>query len=306
MINAKQYVIGIDGGGSRSRLCAINANKELVGHAIGGPTNISAQTYEGVLSNIRDLINDFCVQAKVDLRDCAGICIGSAGATIGDNTKLLERIFRAIGFDGKLRVMNDAQLVLLTETKGEPGAIIISGTGSVGYAISKEGNIFRAGGWGHIIDDGGSGYRIGMDAVSAALMDFDGRGERTSLLKLVTDFFGCDTPIEIVGHVYEGEFNKTRIAEIALLVSAAADAGDIVAVQILDKAAKSLIDLALTLIKKANLAENKIVLSGSVILYNKYVRNAFEAELNNVFPNMEIVQTSEAPEIGAAHLALEL
>jgi len=298
-----RYAIGINGGGSHSRLVAMDESMNVIGRVDGGATNISSHTYDGVLSNIQTLLDEFCKNYGVDLKDCLSICIGSAGATIGENTKLLSQIFQTIGYVGELKIMNDAELVLLAETKNEPGIIVISGTGSVGYAIDKDGEIFRAGGWGHMIDDGGSAYRIGMDAIEAALMDFDGRGEKTALTGLVTEFFGCGVPIEIVGHVYGGEFNKTRIAEIALLVNDAAKRGDDVANKILHKAAKSLVELALALIKRAELDAHKIVLSGSVIIHNEIIRKVFEEALGKAFPEMQIVEISEEAEIGAARLA---
>jgi len=298
-----RYVIGINGGGSHSRLVAMDESMNIIGRVDGGAINISSHTYNGVLSNIRALLDEFCKNYSVDLKDCLSICIGGAGATIGDNTKLLAQIFQAIGYVGELKIMNDAELVLLSETKNEPGIIIISGTGSVGYAIDKNGEIFRVGGWGHMIDDGGSAYRIGMDAVKAALMDFDRRGERTLLSGLVMEFFGCGAPIEIVGHVYGGEFNKTRIAEIALLVDDAAKRGDDVANKILHKAAKSLVELVLVLIKRAELDAHKIVLSGSVIIHNEIIRKVFEDGVGKVFPEMQIVEIGEEAEIGAARLA---
>ena len=176
---ADGFFIGIDGGGTRSRLVAMNENMEAACHLQGGSTNIASETYEGVYTNIKNLLNELTDATQAGLASVLSLCIGSAGASTGNNAQLLEKIFRDIGYTGKLTIMNDAELVLLAATRGEPGIIIISGTGSVGYAIDKEGATHRAGGWGHLIDDAGSGYRIGMDAIQAALMDFDGRGEKT-------------------------------------------------------------------------------------------------------------------------------
>jgi len=298
-----QYVIGINGGGSHSRLVAIDENMKVLGRAEGGPTNIAAKSYEDVLANIQSLLDEFCSKTGANLQECIYICMGSAGASTGANGKLLEQIFRTIGYGGELKVMNDAELVLLAETKGASGAIIISGTGSVGYAVNGQGTVFRVGGWGHIIDDGGSGYRIGMDAIHSALMDFDGRGERTLLRKMITDFFGYDTTDGLTGYVYGKEFDKAKIAEVAMLVEEAATQDDNVAIQILQQASKSLVSLAHTLIKQAVLDERKIILSGSVLLNSKHIRSFFENEICKAFPKMQIVEITKVAEMGAAHLA---
>jgi len=299
-----QYVIGIDGGGSRSRLAAIDKDMKILGRSESGPTNISTETYEGVFFNIQNLLSEFCANSATSLQNCLAICIGSAGASTGENAKMITQIFRDIGYAGKLKVMNDAELVLLTETNDEPGAIIISGTGSVGYAVDKEGTVFRAGGWGHIIDDGGSGYRIGMDAIKAALMDFDGRGEKTLLTKMVEEFFGDIRLNRLTSYIYGNEFSKAKIAEIAMLVRSAASQGDSVALGIELQAAKDLLLLARSLIKLACLDDHKIVLSGSILLHNENIHRTFECELRSAFPEMQIVRICEGAEIGAAHLAM--
>ena len=299
------FFIGIDGGGTRSRLVAMDENMETVCHLQGGSTNIASETYEGVYTNIKNLLNEFTTTIQAGLQDILSLCIGSAGASTGNNVQLLEKIFRDIGYMGKLTIMNDAELVLLAATKCEPGIIIISGTGSVGYAIDKEGATHRAGGWGHLIDDAGSGYRIGMDAIQAALMDYDGRGEKTVLTKMVTDFFDVKTPDKILGYVYGSHFHKSKIAEIATLVKDAATKNDPAAIKIQQQAASDLILLCHALIKKSGLHVHNIVLSGSVILHNQAIRHAFEAAIYGKFPNVQIIPMSKSAEIGAAQIALE-
>jgi len=301
-----QYVIGINGGASHSRLAAMDKEGNIIGQSFGKATNITSETYEGVALNIQNLLDELFTSSGLELKDCAAMCIGSAGASTGDNAGQLEQILRKLGYNGKLRIMNDAELVLLSETGGCAGAIIISGTGSVGYAIDNDGGIFRAGGWGHIIDDGGSGYRIGMDAIGAALMDFDGRGERTRLTKIVSEFFDGISLDKLADYVYSDEFNKAYIAKLARLVESAAKEGDNIALEIEQKAASDLASVARALIKRAGLSKHKIVLSGSIILRNENVQRLFCEGLLKDFPEIEIVEMAEDAEIGAARLAWEI
>lgn len=298
------FYIGIDGGGTRSRLVAVDENMKVLGRAEDGSTNLAAETYKNVSASIKALVESFCAGAGLSLQNCRGICLGSAGASAGDNAKLLERIFRDIGYSGNVKIYNDGEMLLLAETKGEPGGILISGTGSIGYAVNKAGVLFRIGGWGHLIDDGGSGYRIGMDAIKAAMMDFDGRGEKTVLSNMVADFFGLDSLGKLSGYIYGKDFAKAKVAEVALLVRDAASRGDNVAIAIENQAAQDLITVARAMIKRAGLDAHKMVLSGSVILRNEYIRKIFESEIRKSFPNMQIVEVSDSPEMGAAYLAM--
>ena len=301
-----QYTIGIDGGGSRSRLAAMDKCGTVIGTAHGGATNISAEGYESVALTIKDLLNELFTNYDLHIQDCVAICVGSAGISTGDNAKLTEQIFRDLGYSGKLKIMNDAELVLHSETDGEAGAIIISGTGSVGYSLDNDGNIFRVGGWGHIIDDDGSGYRIGMDAIKAALMDFDGRGKKTVLTEMVSVHFGDITLDKLTSYVYGNEFSKAEIAKVARLVRDAANAGDNVAISIEKNAAKDLLTIARALINRAGLSEHKIVLSGGILLRFQNVQNVFCEGLLKEFPRMKIVKIAEGAEVGAARIAWEM
>ena len=299
------YYIGIDGGGSFSRLAAVDGNMQIIGRNEGGSTNIASMGYDGVLKNIRGLIEGFNVVSGTALADCRGIVIGTAGAGLPENARLVEQVFREIGYASKIKVMTDGELVLAAECKGAPGAAVISGTGSIAYARDRHGNTLRAGGWGHLIDDSGSGYGIGIDAIRHALMDFDGRGEKTILTAMVDRHFGLKGDIGgVLKYVYGPDFTKAGIAEIALLVQQAYLEGDKVAVAIQNRAAAALAALAAALVKKAGLDEHKIVISGSVLLKNRDIRAKFCEAINSRFPKMQIVEAGARPEDGAARLAM--
>ena len=294
------HVIGIDGGGSHSRLVAIDKNKKILGRSFSGSTNLSSEKYDVVFANIKAL----CDIIHMPHNDCLSICIGSAGISNDDRIQTIRDIFRKLGYTCPLKIMNDAELVLLVTTNKEPGIIIISGTGSIGYAIDDTGELFRVGGWGHIIDDGGSGYRIGMDAVKFALMDLDRRGSKTILTNLVLDFLNSKNAIEVCNLIYN-DFNKSKIAEMALIVKDASIKGDKIANAIEQKAAEELISLACTLINISKLFNHKIVLSGGVILNNANIRTIFEKAIYEKYPNMQIISAGESIELGAAYLALD-
>lgn len=295
--------IGIDGGGSFSRLIAADENMRMIGQHEGKSTNIVSIGYDKVLENIKSLFAELNAVSGIALADCKSICIGTAGAGLPRNVRLIEQVFREAGYGGMLKVMTDGELVLAAETKGEPGLTVISGTGSIAYAADKQGNTFRCGGWGHMIDDDGSGYGIGISAIKHALMDVDGRGEKTMLTDMIIQHFNLDRIDSVLTYVYGTDFTKARIAELALLVKQACESDDTVAAQIQTRASAALVDLAAALIKKAELSNHKIILSGSVILLNDYIRDTFCETIHEAFPKMQIVHRGEAPEIGAAYLA---
>jgi len=298
------YYIGIDGGGSNSRLAAIDAKMNLLGSFLGGATNPSSMTFESLCETISNLLNGFTASSGLKLEDCAGMYIGAAGARVPGNAQKLIDAFNSIGYTGNLSIVSDAEIVLAGETHGEPGMIIISGTGSVGFATDNRRKLLRVGGRGHLIDDGGSGYRIGMDGIKAAFLDYDGVGQKTGLTKLALEHFNVQALEDVLPYIYGKLYDKAQIAGFAMSVKLASQQGDTVAKEIEIEAASNLIVLAKALIKKSELFNGKLVISGSVIVNNKFIRELFTHALSEEYPNVKIAEVSQKPEIGAAYLAL--
>jgi len=300
------YYIGIDGGGSTSRLLGTDKNLTVIGRHKGGPTNLAALEAETVCENIRQLIEEFNCQTGTHLKDCEAICIGSAGVDGDRNTGLMESIFRDIGFNGKIKIVTDAVVALASKTKGEAGIVIISGTGSIGYAIDKSGHALRCGGWGAFIDDSGSGYKIGMEAIRYALMDYDGRGQKTVLTSKIMEFFELKRIDEVLKHVYSIPFDKAKIAKLSQVVRTAAEAGDSIALLIERTAAEDLALLAKTLIGRSQLSTAQVILSGSILLHNPHIQERFKHAVEAAYPNVTIAPQDVESELGAVYLAMQL
>jgi len=300
------YYIGIDGGGSTSRLLATDKDLNVLGKHKGGPTNLAALDAETVGKNIRCLVEEFNRSTNTHIKDCKAICIGSAGVDGDRNTTLMESIFRDIGFNGKIKIVTDAVIALASKTKGKPGIVIISGTGSIGYAIDESGQALRCGGWGAFIDDTGSGYKIGIEAIRYALMDFDGRGQKTVLTSKIVEYFELKRIDEVLKQVYSLPFDKAKIAKLSQVVRAAAQAGDDIALLIESTAAKDLALLAKTLIRKSQLLTTQVILSGSILLHNQHIQDRFRQAVMEAYPNVTIAPQDVESEMGAVYLAMQL
>ena len=292
------FYIGIDGGGTGSRLAAMTPEGEVFFTAESGSTNLASNEYHIVAMNITELAMTLKPQ------DCLGVCIGSAGASTAENTALLKKIFLDMGYKHcPVRIMNDAELVLHGETREAPGAILIAGTGSVGYAVSPQREVIRVGGWGHLIDDGGSGYRMAMDGIKAAMGSFDGTGAKTTLEATVAEFFNLTDLSQITAHIYGENFNKGAIAKLAVKVSQAASAGDAVGIKIQNDAADALISIAKALITRAGLVNHKLIVSGSLLKKNAYIAKVFNEAILGAYPEMQIGHSTVTPEVAGAWLA---
>ena len=97
---------------------------------------------------------------------------------------------KRIGYKARVLVVNDALVALEAGAPGEPGVVIISGTGSIAYGRNAAGEAARSGGWGYVLGDEGSGYWIGRAALRAVLREADERGPKTALTPLLLEHFG--------------------------------------------------------------------------------------------------------------------
>ncbi len=297
------YYIGIDGGGTKSRLVGTDLNFNVLGTCQSGSTNLNSTPYETVLGHINTLLTEFCSLTNMKLDDCAGFCIGSAGVDTPSDVTLMEKLIKETGLTCPITVVNDAELGLASETKGSAGVVVISGTGSIAFADNGKGHRSRCGGWGHMIDDGGSGFWIGKEAVNRALMAYDGRLPHTVLLEKIKNHFNLQEIHEILPIIYAPDFSKSKIAELSMYVMEAAKEDDKISLDIQNEAATALFTLAETLINKYQIYSCKVIISGGIIVNNTYIRNYFSKLLTDKYKDISICEIKEKPEMGAVFLA---
>src|SRR4029450_7542857 len=146
-----------------------------------------------------------------------------AGVDRDDDSRIVSAIMRRISPGSRVLVVNDALVALAAGAPGAPRIVIICGTGSIAYGRNGEGVAARAGGWGHIIGDEGSGYWIGRQAVQAVMRDADGRGPATRLTKQVLAPFAVPSASGLVHIVYGPHSTNRTIAMLGPAVQMSSD-----------------------------------------------------------------------------------
>ncbi|MGG0171886.1 N-acetylglucosamine kinase [Paenibacillus dokdonensis] len=174
-------------------------------------------------------------------------------------------------------VENDGVAALLGASGGDPGILIIAGTGSIVYGINAKGDSARAGGWGHRVGDEGSGYWIGKQAIRAALRGYDGRGAASPLTAKLLQHLKLRNEEELFNWAYSAAYSVDKTAELSRLVSEATQEGDAPARQILELAADELFLGAQAVMQKLGLSEDEapfaVILQGGVLQHNPVVRS---------------------------------
>lgn len=235
-----KYLIGIDGGGTKTLLRAATFELKSLGEVRGGASNLTALGAETVRENLKNLLSCFYAQSDLKREDCAVLTLGSAGAGTPDAHQTLTGFLEELMPGTKIVVTNDAIPMLYAGIGGGVGMILISGTGSVCFGRNEEGTLFRAGGWGHLIGDEGSGYALGRDCLTAILEAFDGRGPKTVLTEMVFEALLLKDPYEMIDWTYRRGNGKSEIAALSAICEKAALQGDEAALAIFDRAAADL------------------------------------------------------------------
>lgn len=228
------FYAGVDGGGSKTLAVIVDAAGRERGRATAESSNYAAVGLERAVAEIRAAVTGAAVQAGAS-PPLGGAWVGLAGVDRDADKAAILPHLRWLA--PEIRLGNDAELVLAGLPEGS-GVAAIAGTGSIVLGRAPDGSTARAGGWGHVIGDEGSGYDLGRRALGAASRAADGRGPATALLDGILRHWDLSEPSGMIAPVYHDRAgDKTAIAQLAEVVFAAARDGDPVARRLVADAA---------------------------------------------------------------------
>lgn len=299
------HVIGIDAGGSKT-VCQLGDERGRVLRESRGP---GANLQSAGELEVEKVLHDVLTEVLMDAPQApAAICLGMAGVDRPNDARIVQGILRRICRGSKTLVVNDALVALEAGAPGQAGVVLIAGTGSIAYGRDAHGGAARAGGWGHVLGDEGSGFWLGRQALRAVLRALDRRGEPTAMAAPICAHFGVTRPQDLVHPVYDGGMQPRAIAAIAPIVGEAADAGDPVAARIVDAGAVELAGAAASVAARLDLtrAAFPLPLAGGIFRAVPRVRALVLARLNAQLPTAQPALLDAEPASGAVRLAADV
>lgn len=302
-------LIGIDGGGTKTHGIIASSDGKILGEITSGSANFQMIGVEPVARLLVELIYKLTSEAGCKVSDVEVAVIGLTGAGRDrDREKILNGLVEYAKRKNlpipELVIETDARIALEGAFMGEPGIILIAGTGSVMFAKDLEGKIHRVGGWGRFIGDEGSAFVIGREALRAVAKYIDGRGRETILKDLIFEEFKITDLMQVVSGIYSGEFD---IGKVAPVVMRAVELGDDIARQILDDACDELLNHVKAILKKANFGEKpNLSLIGGVLQNENYVSRKLKEMIKANFPNVNLIEPISSPAYGAIIYAKNL
>lgn len=306
-MNQKRW-IGIDGGGTKTTCVIGDQHGQLLGSSVGTSSNIQSKPVAEVKEVLLGLIHEALSKSDTTLEQLETVYLGLAGGDRPeDKRRVLEMLQSIVRQNVRVIVENDAMAALASGTWGQQGLVLIAGTGSIAYAYpSFTKDLIRAGGWGYLLGDEGSGYDIGRGGLTAVLRQFDGRGPKTLMTGMLIDKMGISNPAEIVTAVYGRSDTRSRIADLSKVVFQAAKQKDAIALELIDKAIEQLIELVETVQERITQQTDlfPLVISGG-LFQDEFFKERFDREVHRRLNQLTPIYPSIPPVVGAYILALK-
>jgi N-acetylglucosamine kinase-like BadF-type ATPase len=292
--------LGFDGGGTGARWRLVDDAGQVLGQGSAGP-------FTGHLFD--DATRHACQAAIVRLTAAvraAGrpqqIVAGVTGLSTGSETAALIASWLSASFElapAAVQVVDDMRIAYRAAFTPGEGVLVYAGTGSVAIHLAEDGTTLRAGGHGYLIDDAGSGYWIGRQALSALVRAQDEGRDPGALGQEVEAAIGSLDWEDVRRHVYGG--GRAAVAGLVPAIAKAALRDDSVANAILSSAGEELARLARVLIARLG-RQQPVALAGGVGRASPLIFSHFRTSLPRDAVSRQVTQ---APVEIAARLAAE-
>ncbi|MCA1010441.1 N-acetylglucosamine kinase [Halobacillus halophilus] len=288
------YVIGIDGGGTKTTCLFMEAGQsklpEEPKRLVGKGANPHIIGFEEAGTRLVNLIRQGLSKFAIAPQQIVGVGCGLAGVGRQDDEELMTELLRKkfyplnLSENCHLFVTSDSVIALKGALPEEAasGMLVIAGTGSNAIAMDNSGKIIRCGGWGHLIGDEGSGYYISLKALSKVSKAVDGRGRDTAITSLLLSGLHLEQPDQLISYMYGRSHEKHEIARLAKYVIAASEQGDEVAIALLQEAADELLLHAASLHRQSSsfTSETPVTAAGSIFQHSTVIKQHFIEQLH--------------------------
>ncbi|HEX9039132.1 MAG TPA: BadF/BadG/BcrA/BcrD ATPase family protein [Ktedonobacterales bacterium] len=300
-----RFVVGVDGGGTKTAAAVVGDDLREIGTGAAGPSNYRSVGMEAASQGILEAIERALAAANITLDDVAAICMCLSGFDTELDLPVPQRAVTLLGFTGAVIFENDVVGAWGGVTGGDPGIVAIAGTGATALGMNDKGELWRVDGWDYILGDAGSGYRIGLDGIHAAMKMLDGRMAPSRLLTKLASFYGVDDALGMRRLADSGTLGKLHVADFSRHVAEAAAEGDATAQAILRQAADDIAADVEAIVNRLNMRDIAFPIGavGSVFKSTEYVLQPLLARLAQIAPRAAFSAPRYPPEVGAAVVA---
>src|SRR6476469_9741888 len=210
-----RYVVGIDGGGTKTTAAVVGEDGKVIASATFGPSNRRSVGMEAASANIAEAVTEAVQKAGISLNDLSGICMGLAGFDTDLDLSVPQRTLRILNYNGPAIFENDVVGAWAGATAVNPGIVVIAGTGATALGMNKRGEFWRTDGWDTLLGDQGSGYALGLAAIHIVMRMLDGRIAPSPLVHALSQAYSVNSAEDMRRLVDSTPFGKYEVASFA-------------------------------------------------------------------------------------------
>jgi N-acetylglucosamine kinase-like BadF-type ATPase len=295
--------LGVDGGQSHTEAVIADENGNVLASGFGGASNHAE--HPGGRDRLRNAIfksvGEALKTANLPSLEKTTFTAAHFGMTGGADYK--EAIIGEIVKAEHLIVGHDAPTALFGATAGEPGIVVIAGTGSVIYGENRQGETTKIGGLGYLFSDEGSGFWLALQTIRLAIKEQDGLLAPSGLEQLVLDFFRRGKIRELTNDFYNAKITRDDLASFAKAAHEAAIAGNSVLQEQIRFGASVLVESVQSAVKRLCLQEKFPVAGVGGMFQGELISEYFSEFLQKEIPGAVFTEPQFNPAIGALLLA---
>jgi N-acetylglucosamine kinase-like BadF-type ATPase len=290
-------IVGVDAGGSHTELGVAAGPGDAPHVRVRGPGIALALGAEPAARTVRDLLRQ-ALDAPDPGPVVDALVVGAAGAGRPAPREALE--LALAGLASRVRVVTDMEIALADAFPAGAGVLLGAGTGSYALGLTTQGEQLRAGGWGPLLSDEGSGTHLARHALRQAVRELDGREPRSALTAALLSATGCADLDALV--TWSAQAERVAVAALAREVCALAEAGVSSAVALVEQAATQLVALAEAVAVRLGVSPAPVALAGGLLSLGSPVREALVARLQEASWARPVDRPVD-PLVGALRLA---
>jgi len=298
-------VVGVDGGGSKTRVIVADDAGSQLGEVVGPASAVRPGEAERSADVISATVRDALASCEMTHVMPKVLCVGVAGAGREPERQALWQALMSRELADEVVIHADFSIALDDAFGEGPGVLLVSGTGSVAFGRGPSGQIARCGGWGPVCGDEGSGQWVGRRALSVVTAAADGREPETALVGAVLTAAQVNEPQELIA--WAAQASPAQLATLAPVVSSVAEAGDLRANAIISLAVEELVLHVRTLSRQLfgdERAATPVALTGGMLSKGTVLRKRFEHRLKSAVPGAQLHAGEVEPARGAVRSAL--
>lgn len=303
-------VLAIDGGNSKTDVCLLSAEGELLGYARGPGSNHQQIGLDAAFDVLSALITKAADEAKFSVGSTIAhhAAVYLAGADFPREIQTLRDRVSLAGWGSEFSLDNDTFALLRAGTKAANRIAVVCGAGINCVGVSAPGGLVRFPSVGDISGDWGGGASLGMEALFLGVRAEDGRGEHTALREAIMQHFGTASVAEITAALHFHEIPRSRLHELVPVLLRVAEAGDGPAAAVVERQAEEVFLFARAALDRLDLRGEPadVVLGGGVLATrNPLLLGGVSQRLAAYAPQVNVLVVDDPPVVGAALLGLD-